>query len=299
MKTPKISTIHFIKNILFIILIIIICYYILFSIKEGVENMNKKYLDGVDVVYWINLNRSKDRKNDMEKMLKDEAFDGIPTQRIEAYDGKMNPKSVFDKLVIHSKYQTNTEYACLLSHLESMRTFNESKYNVALIFEDDVTLEFKKYWTKSVREIIDNAPPDWDIILLSYIYDVNNSNTSWDNQPMYDKVFYNNKKNQNNNNQYWSTLSYIINKNGSKKLLTNYKKNKYYLPETPANVADIYLYNLTNSYVYKYPYFIYKTDNNSTIHPEHISIHNESKKKIENNYQNMIKNDNKVNENDK
>ena len=291
MKTPKISTIHFIKNIIFIILIILFCYYILFSIKEGAENMNKKYLDGVDIIYWINLNRSKDRKNDMKKMLKDEAFHGIPTQRIEAYDGKMNPKSVFDKLVIPSKSQTNAEYACLLSHLESIRTFNESKYNVALIFEDDVTLEFKKYWTKSVREIMDNAPPDWDIILLTYVYHLNNDNTSWDNQPMYDKVFYNNKVFDNykafDNNKYWSCVSYIINKKGSKKILSNYKKNKYYLSVKYANIADVYLYKLTNSYVYKYPYFIYKTDNKSTIHAEHTSIHDASKKKIENNYQNQ------------
>jgi GR25 family glycosyltransferase involved in LPS biosynthesis len=296
MKISKLLKMHLIKKIILIILILIICYILFkFTMKEGLENTNKKHLDGVDIIYWINLERSKDRKNDMEKMLKDEAFNGIPNQRIEAYDGKMNPKSVFDKLEIPSKYQTNTEYACLLSHLESIRTFNESKYNVALIFEDDVTLEFKKYWKKSVREIINNAPPDWDIILLTYIYDEKNDKTSWDNQPMYDKVFYNknNKNNKNNNNKYWSTLSYIINKNGSKKILTNYKNDKYYLPVKPANVADVYLYNLTNSYVYKYPYFIYKTDNNSTIHPEHILIHNESKKKIENNYQNMIKNDDK------
>jgi GR25 family glycosyltransferase involved in LPS biosynthesis len=255
--------------------------------KEGLENTNKKHLDGVDIIYWINLERSKDRKNNMEKMLKDEAFNGIPNQRIEAYDGKINPKSVFDKLVIPSKKQTNTEYACLLSHLESIRTFNESPYNVALIFEDDATLEFKKYWKKSVREIIDNAPPNWDIILLTYIYGLNklNSNkTSWNNYPMYDKVF---------DGNYSSSLSYVINKNGSKKILTDYKNNIYHLSTKYSNVADVYLYNLTNSYVYKYPYFIYKTDNNSTIHPDHISYHDASKKKIENNYQNMIKNDDK------
>jgi GR25 family glycosyltransferase involved in LPS biosynthesis len=288
MKISKLLKMHLIKKIILIILILIICYILFkFTMKEGLENTNKKHLDGVDIVYWINLKRSKDRKNDMEKMLKDEAFNGIPNQRIEAYDGKMNPKSVFDKLVIPSKKQTNTEYACLLSHLESIRTFNESPYNVALIFEDDATLEFKKYWKKSVREIIDNAPPNWDIILLTYIYGLNklNSNkTSWNNYPMYDKVF---------DGNYSSSLSYVINKNGSKKILTDYKNNIYHLSAKYSNVADVYLYNLTNSYVYKYPYFIYKTDNNSTIHPDHISYHDASKKKIENNYQNMIKNDDK------
>jgi GR25 family glycosyltransferase involved in LPS biosynthesis len=286
MKTSKFLTMYLVKNIILIILIIIISCYILFTMKEGIENINKKHLDGVDVIYWINLNRSTDRKNDMEKMLKDEAFNDIPNQRIEAYDGKMNPKSVFEKLAIPSKSQTNREYACLLSHLESIRTFNESKYNVALIFEDDVTLEFKKYWKKSVSEIMNNAPPDWDIILLTYIYDEKNDKTSWDNQPIYDNVFDNNNK-VFYNNKYWSCASYLINKNGSKKILSNYKNNKYYLSVKSANIADVYLYNLTNSYVYKYPYFIYKTDNKSTIHPHHTLVHDASKQKIENNYKKM------------
>ena len=45
--------------------------------------------------------------------------------------------------------------------------------------------------------------------------------------------------------------------------------------------ADHYLYIKLKTYTYKYPYFIYKTDNNSFIHPEHIApFHNTSKNKI-------------------
>ena len=216
MKLSK-SLSQLIKRIILIILVLSLIYYIFVSIKEGFDENSKKYLDGVDIMYWINLDRSSDRRKKMEEMFKDDAFNGIPNQRIKAYDGKNDPESVFNKLVLRSKTQTDTEYACLLSHLETIRRFNESSYNIAIIFEDDASLEFKKYWNKSIREIMENAPPDWDIILLTYIYGseyLNNNNMSWDKQPMYDKVF---------NGNYVSTLSYIINKNGSKKILTNYK----------------------------------------------------------------------------
>ena len=118
--------------------------------KEGWENSGINYLDGIDVIYWINLKRSTDRKNNMEKLFKDDAFDNIPNSRIDAYDGKLDPQLIFDKLTITEVTKTITEYACLLSHLESIRTFNESDHNVALIMEDDATLEFKKYWKKNL-----------------------------------------------------------------------------------------------------------------------------------------------------
>jgi len=36
--------------------------------------MNKKYLDGIDVIYWINLDRATDRKIKMEKLFQDPMF---------------------------------------------------------------------------------------------------------------------------------------------------------------------------------------------------------------------------------
>ena len=261
----------------FIVLIVIIglIYYVTRTIKEGFEKNAKKYLDGVDIIYWINLERSKDRKKEMEKMLQDEVFGGIPKQRIIAYDGKTNIDSVFNKYVIENKNATDLEYACLLSHLETIRTFNETPYNVALIFEDDVTLEFKKYWRQSVKEIIENAPEDWDIILLGY---TKTDLKSWNNVKMYEKLI---------NGNYFSTLSYLVNKKCCKKLLENYKNNKYYLDKKYQHSSDIYMYKITNVYVYKYPYFTYETNNESTIHQDHVPDHDLSKRLIQKNYDNM------------
>ena len=167
--------------------------------KEGFDN-TVNYLDGIDVIYWINLDRSTERRDKMELMLKDEVFNGIPTERISAYDGIHNEKGVFDKFILKKKKMKDTEYGCLLSHLETIRKFDESDYNIALILEDDTTLEFKQYWNKSVVSIMKDAPPDWDIILLCYItMEPINLNETTNYEIAYHK--------------YYSTMSYLINKN--------------------------------------------------------------------------------------
>ena len=61
------------------------------------------FLDGIDVVYYINLDRSKERMETMEKMFQDSVFLGKPIQRIPAIDGKDPDELVFDKLVLNKK----------------------------------------------------------------------------------------------------------------------------------------------------------------------------------------------------
>ena len=40
---------------------------------------------------------------------------------------------------------------------------------MAIIFENDISLEYKPYWQESIQDCIRNAPPDWEAIKLSYI----------------------------------------------------------------------------------------------------------------------------------
>jgi len=109
----------------------------------------KDYLEGIDVIYWINLDRSKDRRKRMEKMFKNPVFKGKKIIRISAVDGKAPDidqvlNANFEGMQLE-KY-TKIEYACLLSHLNTIKQFSESSDEVALIMEDDTTLEYKKYW---------------------------------------------------------------------------------------------------------------------------------------------------------
>ena len=199
-------------------------------------------------------------------MLEDEVFNGIKTERISAYDGKTNTKGVYDKFIFKKKIMKDVEYGCLLSHLETIRKFDESNDKIALILEDDATLEFKQYWNKSITSIMQNAPPDWDIIMLCFITmkDIDLNKKS-DYEIAYHK--------------YYSTLSYLINKKGSNKVMKIFEKNKYNITSY-VEPADSYLCKITNAYAYKYPMFIYKTQNSSTIHNEDIKMHDKSKKNI-------------------
>jgi len=225
--------------------------------KEGLEE--KDYLEGIYVIYWINLDLSPDRRKRMKKMFKDPIFEGKKIVRITAVDGKAQD---IDQ-VLNANFEgmqpekyDKTIYACTLSHINAIRNFKKSDNKVALIMEDDSTLEFKKYWKKTTKQIMDEAPSDWDIIQLTY--------TIIDKIPK--KIY------TKNNRKYYGAGAYIINKNNIN------ISNPIKLTSDPA--ADVYLYNIFNTYTYKYPMFIYKYDTQSTLHQDHITYHNESKKKI-------------------
>ena len=44
--------------------------------------------------------------------------------------------------------------------------------------------------------------------------------------------------------------------------------------------ADVYLFNTLNTYAYKYPYFTYKTENDSYLHPDDLDNHKRCKLQI-------------------
>ena len=230
------------------------------------------YLDGVDVIYWINMDRSTDRRTYMEKILSDPVFDGVPKQRFSAIDGMKEKDAVLNHYVMQRQTRcSDIEYACLLSHLETIRKFAESPPemgDVALIMEDDVSLDFKPYWTKTIREITDSAPKDWDIILLSYM-------TAREKIPKQDFVLA--------YGHYFSAAAYLINRKSAEKFMSDiYRGRKYHLDDSARHVADEYIYKRTRTYTYKHPYFIYKGDNDTTLlHNNSLNFHEKSRKDIE------------------
>jgi len=256
--------IKFLIILLVLISIIFLTKYA-YKKKEGLNN-KPKYLNGIDVIYWINLDRSQDRRQKMEKMFEDPVFKGKKIVRISAVDGKA---SNIDQ-ILNASFEgmkpdnfTKVEYACLLSHLNAIREFSKSNDETALIMEDDTTLEYKPYWKKSVKQIMENAPSDWEIIQLCI-------NTHTIPQKIYTKQ---------NGNTYFSTGAYIINKNGAKSIIN--QSDKHGLNQNIGHSADVYLYLITNTYTYKYPYFTYTYDETSTIHQLHVKNHNIAKKIID------------------
>jgi len=219
-------------------------------------------MDGIDVIYWINMDKSTERRYLMEDMLTNEVFINIPNNRITGIDGN-NPKNITNKLgldFVKQEHVTNSEYGCLLSHLDAINEFNNSEHEIALILDDEVTLEFQKYWQTDIRTVINEAPADWEIIMLWY--NVCNGR------------FIDQKYANFNSDSFYYALSYIINKKGSSRLISEHKKNdKYVLCTIINHISDQYLYQKLNTYVYKFPFFVYRDEIDSNIHVDHLRIH--------------------------
>ena len=85
--------------------------------------------------------------------------------------------------------------------------------------------------------------------------------------------------------------AYIINKKAAEKFMKetyNEKNKKYFLKDYHTHEADHYIYKCLKTYTYKFPYFIYPTQNNSTLHDEDLASHVRSKIKLESMYNELF-----------
>jgi hypothetical protein len=241
-------------------------------------------INNIDKIIWINLDRSVNRKENMDNILKN-----IPIQneRFSALDGSMieNINEKYFYCINNEMYPnyTNKEYAVLATHLNVIKQCcSYTNDNIHLIMEDDISLDFIKYWNKDISTIINECPDDWEIIMLSYF----SPNINY-------KELYNKWNNQ------WSAAAYLLNtKKVRNKIELLQKKNdenndfKWICNKNSIMVSDSYIFSKFKTYVYKYPYFTFPNNNDSTIHEDHISYHKLYKLSnymvLENNYFNNL-----------
>ena len=221
------------------------------NIITNFENFNK--IDGINKIYYINLENSKLRNESMLHILKNI---NINYERHDALDGRKiaNIKDkYFDNNEVNNvnNINTNSEYAVLYSHLSLIDKLQNIQGEYFLIFEDDLSLDFQKYWNHSIENIINDAPEDWEVIMLGYF----TLNLKFDS----------NYREWNND---WSALSYII-RGSSIKKINEYKINNKFKLFHDVNVADNYIFRLFKTYVYKYPLFTINNNNKSTFHNDH------------------------------
>jgi GR25 family glycosyltransferase involved in LPS biosynthesis len=208
----------------------------------------------------------------MEKIFQDDVFKGKKIVRFSAFDKKKsNPRTKFilkedDNIASDNKNRTDSEYAILFSHLEAIRKFSKTNYENALIFEDDLSMEYKKYWTKTIKEVIDDAPKDWEIIKLGSFSGKKNTElyTPWEpfitNVPKdkrKDSYIWESKRLTGD----WCAIAHLIKNSAAKEMvkeLYNNKDKKYVLDNDYMHVADALIYQKLKTYIYKYPFFTYK-----------------------------------------
>lgn len=162
------------KIIILILFVISIFIFIVFNKrKEGFQDS----LSGIYDSWYINLDRSPDRKVKVEEEVK--KLGNIPIQRWTAVEGSKLTEKDFD---IHSipawsrpsfakdEKKRKNEIGCLLSHktlLQNLEKLNVPQTEGHLILEDDISINKNiiGVWNKAKQSI----PNDWDIIFLGLL----------------------------------------------------------------------------------------------------------------------------------
>jgi GR25 family glycosyltransferase involved in LPS biosynthesis len=113
-------------------------------------------------IYWINLERSRARRERMERAL---AQHGLCAERVAAVDGG-DPASV-DRS-IRARAVAPKVAACLASHLSAIRLAYARAEPCALFMEDDASFELLPRWPGDFRAFFGALPARWSAIYLGY-----------------------------------------------------------------------------------------------------------------------------------
>lgn len=245
---------------IFIIILIILLLFVILIYCSGNKVYNTPKISGVHHIVWINLNRSTERKYAMQKKL-----NNIPicNTRIEAIDGKNAALMKKYKQNIHSRL-SDYELACLLSHIKAISFLSTKKGDYFLVLEDDVSFENFEYFNFGLETIIRKAPP-FDILMVFKTFGSS-----------IDKLYSRWKEISSIDSRYPVTgaVAYVISRKGIETIMDNIKydveiDNFIYL-NRDLQEADIFLYTISNTIIYKYNFFSVETKD-STIHSEHLS----------------------------
>jgi len=253
----------------------------LIKLSDYLEPINiANPMEGISNIYYINLDRCTDRKNYMEKMFQDPMFQGIELERVEGMDGKTERMEDFLDFYMCQKHprMVNSEFACTISHFRAIHQFAMTDDPIALIVEDDLSVEFVPYWKETMGELIQGAPPDWEILQLSYILFSHYHTEKYDPWEM--------------SKNYCGTAAYLITNDAAKRLTTYLCRfsspamPKYCIgAEHPYyHQADRFLYCFFKTYSINCAPFTPKDNNDSLIHEQHLEHHILSKEKTKKMY---------------
>ena len=148
-------------------------YFLTYGIKKNIkykfDNIEYYKINYINGIAWINLDRSIDRKINMENILKNIH---IPSYRIKAVDGKNEDVRKIMNGINLERNMTNSEIACTLSHLKAINYLSKLKGYYFMICEDDVIFDNINVINEDLKNIIKKCP-DFDILLLNKSYKKN------------------------------------------------------------------------------------------------------------------------------
>ena len=171
----------------------------------NIANKNIGYIP----MYYINLDRSISRRNDLEKQLN---MYNLTAIRISGLDGKKlkyntnRSKSYLSGEIDGTKFisfypeLTPSEIGCTLSHFKAVEQAYNDGHQIAIILEDDIGFDMVPHWDKTMHDIITTFPSNWTVINLNSSCNIN-------------KIISYTQK------QCWSTSAYILNRKGMEYIL--------------------------------------------------------------------------------
>ena len=271
-----------VKSIFFLIIIILTLLYFSFYTKRigykyngddfnRYKNLLKKIDYGIPKnnfkipMYYINLEKSKDRN---DAMLKQKKKYNLPLERVDAVNGYEFKDTKNDSFFITPGQKINflnmfpdivnikPLIGCTLSHIKAIYTALEHNDDLAIIMEDDTSLITYNHWSEKLEKIIKKAPPSWRIINLYHFC-----------HNKLGEKFISNKQ-----NTCASASCYIINNKGMRELIDLVKINNTIVlkktekakePDADVLAADFFLYNLVETYHYNGKILIFPNNANS------------------------------------
>ena len=231
--------------------------------KDEMFNFIKKY--------YINLDRSLDRKESIEEEFR---LYGITNyERVPACDGK-NLKSTkegdFGDIKFkapNDKKSSIREIATTCSHIKAIKKAYDNGDELAIIMEDDTKFTLMPYWDKELKELIDDLPDNWEIFrLISGFNDSLINLKKILNLDIYDKN-QEIKKNKYN----FSAVCYIINRKGMENMLNLLYKEDFIFLEDKKNLIDINIFPKFEVYETKKNLFLFDSfELTSTIYNRNL-----------------------------
>ena len=191
-----------------IVLVFIIILLVLVVVL--LKNKNKQTLTKVSV---INLDRNKARLEGVKKRYEMSDIE-VPLERFSAIDGtRVNPEDWLTPSAIKELRETEENgyrtkhcqltrgaIGCYLSHIELLKKIKPGE--IHLILEDDIIIVPNTMTL--VKETLDKAPSDWDMILIGY----NSCKGIAKKSDDFIKV-----------KSFWGMCAYLINYKGAQKFL--------------------------------------------------------------------------------
>jgi GR25 family glycosyltransferase involved in LPS biosynthesis len=216
--------------------------------------------------YWINIDKTTDRRKFMEEQFIKNKLDN---ERVSAITPNDLDEVLNDKRPLTCKHPGCTnceyEYATISSHIKAIMEGLKNKDNDwFVVMEDDIVIPFDINYNKLISEL----PEDAELVQLLILYG-----------PTV-KTLYNVLTMQNIKFIKWQNLlpsagMYIISRVGAEKLVSKYfKNNKYDFTSCEYQVvADVAIYLSINSYATTFPYAYPNIEFVSEIHPHHYEAH--------------------------